>query len=176
MTSRHSLRVAVTVLAAIALVAGCGQVLGRSHGTVPGELVPIFRDAAATYGILSAAQLAAQARVESKFNTRAVSRAGARGIMQFLPATWAAFGFDGDNDGLADPLDPQDAIPAAARYEAHLAEQVGGLPGDDVSLVLAAYNAGPDAVRAARGIPNFDETRAYVQKVQDWAAAYRGQL
>jgi soluble lytic murein transglycosylase-like protein len=164
------------VLAATVLVAGCGHVLGRSHGTVPDELVPIFRHAAASYGILTAAQLAAQARVESKFNTHAVSRAGARGIMQFLPSTWAAFGFDGDRDGVADPLDPQDAILSAARYEARLAEQVGGLPGDDVSLVLAAYNAGPDAVRAARGVPNFYETRAYVQKVHNWAATYRDQL
>jgi soluble lytic murein transglycosylase-like protein len=175
MIHRVPLHSAMAALIAIALLAGCGG-LQRTHITVPDDLVPAFRAAAATYGILTAAQLAGQARVESKFNPQAVSHAGARGIMQFLPTTWAEFGIDGNHDGVADPLDPLDAIPSAARYESHLAEMVQHLPGDRVSLVLAAYNAGPDAVRGAGGIPDFDETRAYVKKVYDWADTYSDQL
>ncbi|ETA03287.1 hypothetical protein ThrDRAFT_01634 [Frankia casuarinae] len=159
----------------ITLMSGCG-VLRYPHVDVPDDLVPVFRSAAATYGVLTAAQLAAQARVESKFDAQAVSRAGARGIMQFLPTTWAEFGIDGNHDGITDPLDPLDAIPSAAFYEARLAQEVGYLPGDRVSLILAAYNAGPAAVRTAGGIPDFQETRAYVTKVHDWAATYSDRL
>lgn len=174
MIRRVPARVVTAALLALALMAGCG-ILQRPHH-VPDELIPLFQAAATAYGTLTAAQLAAQARVESKFNPRAVSRAGARGIMQFLPSTWAAFGLDGNHDGVADPMDPHDAIPAAAAYEAKLAQLVAHLPGDRLSLILAAYNAGPDAVRAAGGVPDFGETRTYVAKVHTWAATFSDQL
>ena len=171
------LRLPVSVLVIVSLASsGCSHIFDRSFDDVPAEYVPLFQSAARTYGVLTAAQLAAQARVESKFDPTAVSRAGARGIMQFLPGTWEEFGLDGNGDGVADPLDPHDAILSAAHYEAYLAEQVADLPGDRVSLVLAAYNAGPTAVRTAGGIPNFSETQAYVRQVHDWAAAYQGKL
>ncbi len=172
----NSGRVAVAVMLAAATLAGCGERFTRDQRRVPADLVPLFQEAAETYGVLSAAQLAAQARVESKFDPDAVSRAGARGLMQFLPTTWAEFGLDGNDDDIADPLEPADAIMSAARYDAHLADLVAHLPGDRVSLVLAAYNAGPVAVQVAGGIPNFGETRAYVEHVRDWARAYDGQL
>ncbi|MCK9897375.1 lytic transglycosylase domain-containing protein [Frankia sp. AgB32] len=174
MISRVSARAVMAALAVVALVAGCG--LRRETHHVPDDLIPVFQAAAATYGLLTAAQLAAQARVESKFDAQAVSRAGARGMMQFLPSTWADFGIDGNHDGRADPMDPRDAIPSAARYESTLARLVEHLPGDRVSLVLAAYNAGPDAVRAAGGVPDIDETRTYVSRVNTWAAAFADQL
>jgi soluble lytic murein transglycosylase-like protein len=161
-----------------ALVGGCAQVVApmQSDGPVPAYLVPAFRAAARTYGLLSAAQLAAQARVESSFDPSVVSRAGAIGIMQFLPATWAEFGIDGDGDGVADPRDPLDAIPSAARYERHLADVVGRLPGDRIALVLAAYNAGPAAVISAGGVPDYAETKNYIARVNDWAAAYAAEV
>jgi soluble lytic murein transglycosylase-like protein len=160
-----------------ALLGACGQILPlQPAGLIPADLVPAFRAAARTYGLLSAAQLAAQARVESRFDSSVVSRAGAVGIMQFLPETWKEWGIDGDGDGVADPLDPQDAIPSAARYEQHLAELVGGLPGDRVSLVLAAYNAGPNAVLKAGGIPDIAETKAYISKIDAWSDIYAGQF
>ncbi len=154
----------------------CGDGISRSASKVPTDLIPLFRNAAATYGVLTAAQLAAQARVESKFNRDAVSRAGARGMMQFLPDTWKQFGVDGNADGAVDPLDPADAILSAARYEAHLAQVVQKLPGDRVSLILAAYNAGPAAVRDAGGVPDFAETRAYVANVHNWTSRFNDQL
>ncbi|WP_131770885.1 lytic transglycosylase domain-containing protein [Candidatus Frankia datiscae] len=155
---------------------GCGDGISRSASKVPPNLIPLFQNAATVYGVLSAAQLAAQARVESKFNRDAVSRAGARGMMQFLPDTWKQFGVDGNADGSVNPLDPADAILSAARYDAHLAQLVQKLPGDRVSLILAAYNAGPAAVRDAGGVPDFAETRAYVANVHNWTSRFNNQL
>ncbi len=165
----------VTVVTATVL-AGCGGTTSRSSARVPPDLIPLFQEAAAVYGVLTAAQLAGQARVESKFNRLAVSSAGAQGLMQFLPETWRQFGVDGNADGKANPLDPADAIPSAARYEAHLADLVQKLPGDRVSLILAAYNAGPRAVRDAGGVPDFGETRAYVANVHNWASRFNDQF
>ncbi len=158
------------------VLTGCGAATPRSSVRVPPDLIPLFQEAATVYGVLTAAQLAGQARVESKFNRLAVSAAGARGLMQFLPETWKQFGVDGNADGMANPLDPADAIPSAAHYEAHLADVVQKLPGDRVSLILAAYNAGPRAVRDAGGVPDFGETRAYVAKVHSWASRFNDQL
>jgi soluble lytic murein transglycosylase-like protein len=170
--------VGTALLCVVAVLLGaCGQILPLgAAGLIPADLVPAFRAAARAYGLLSAAQLAAQARVESRFDSSVVSRAGAVGIMQFLPETWKEWGIDGDGDGVADPLDPLDAIPSAARYEQHLANLVGGLPGDRVSLVLAAYNAGPNVVLRAGGIPDIPETKAYINKINEWAATYSGQF
>nr|WP_241245654.1 lytic transglycosylase domain-containing protein [Candidatus Protofrankia datiscae] len=166
--------VAATCLSTV--LTGCGEGISRSASKVPRDLIPLFQNAATVYGVLTAAQLAAQARVESKFNRDAVSRAGARGMMQFLPGTWEQFGVDGNADGAVDPLDPADAIFSAARYDAHLAQLVQKLPGDRVSLILAAYNAGPAAVRDAGGVPDFAETRAYVANVHNWTSRFNNQL
>lgn len=176
MSGQRTLRVPVVgtgllcVLAA--LLGACAQILPLRSDLIPQDLIPAFRAAARSYGLLSAAQLAAQAQVESRFDSTVVSRAGAVGIMQFLPETWKEYGIDGDGDGRADPLDPLDAIPSAARYERHLAQLVGHLPGDRIALVLAAYNAGPTAVRDAGGIPNIAETKAYIARINVWAATY----
>ncbi|ONH30953.1 lytic transglycosylase domain-containing protein [Pseudofrankia asymbiotica] len=174
---RATVFVAGLVGALTGLLGGCSQMLPmKTEGLIPADLVPVFREAAANYGLLSAAQLAAQARVESRFDSSVISRAGAVGMMQFLPRTWAEFGLDGDGDGVADPLNPLDAIPSAAHYEQHLSELVGDLPGDQISLVLAAYNAGPTAVRTAGGVPDFAETRSYIAKINSWAETYASEI
>jgi soluble lytic murein transglycosylase-like protein len=97
--------------------------------------------------------LAALLRAESGFDPRAVSPAGARGIAQFMPATAAGVGH-------ADPVDPAQAIPAAAALLAGHMREFGSLP-----LALAAYNAGPGAVRAHGGVPPYPETRGYVARI-----------
>lgn len=171
---------AACVLAAVAL-SGCDLTDAGSNDnipsdTVPAELIPLFRAAAAAYPALTPAQLAAQARVESKFDPLAVSRTGATGLMQFMPETWRHFGVDGDHDGRTDPLDPADAIPSAARYDAHLAALLAHVPGDRLTLVLAGYNAGPAAVRAARGVPRIYETQDYVRRVRSWTVRFQPQF
>ena len=121
---------------------------------------------------LTESVLAAQLYQESGFDPRAVSPAGAQGIAQFMPGTWAGFGRDENGDGRADPFDPEDAIPAAARYDAAIAGQVAQVPGDRTALMLAAYNAGPGAVLTYRGIPPYQETQGYVRRILDLASQW----
>ena len=97
------------------------------------------------------------------------SAAGAEGIAQFLPAVWAAYGADGDGDGIRDVWNPADAILAAARYDCRLLREVAGVPGDRVRNMLAAYNAGAERVRRYGGVPPFPQTRAYVASILDRA-------
>jgi len=119
----------------------------------------LFTSAAARYGV-DASLLAAVAAQESGFNSRAVSPSGAQGLMQFMPATAKGLGVNA--------FDPSSAIDGAARYLSSLTQQFGSTP-----LALAAYNAGPGAVRQYGGIPPYSETQNYVQSVLSKAEAYR---
>ncbi|MCK9897410.1 bifunctional lytic transglycosylase/C40 family peptidase [Frankia sp. AgB32] len=149
---------------------GTPAVTGPVTG-IPAEYVGAILSAGRTCTALSPGLLAAQLKQESGFNPTARSGVGAVGIAQFMPATWAAHGVDGNGDGRADPLDPADAIPAAARYDCAVAATVARVPGDPVRLMLAAYNAGPGAVLAAGGVPPYAETQTYVAKIISGAAA-----
>jgi soluble lytic murein transglycosylase-like protein len=93
--------------------------------------------------------------VESGFNSRAVSKRGAMGLMQLMPATATRF-------GASNPYDPGENVHAGARYLKFLIDRFG----QDVRLALAAYNAGEEAVNRNGGqIPPFAETMAYVPRV-----------
>lgn len=91
--------------------------------------------------------------VESGFNAAAVSSAGAQGLMQIMPET-------GKDLDLCDPFDPSENIDAGIRYLKYLLETF-----QDRRLAVAAYNAGPNAVKKYGGIPPYEETQSYVQKV-----------
>lgn len=109
--------------------------------------------AAARHG-LDPAVLEALVQVESGFRSDAVSPAGALGLTQLMPATARAL-------GVADPFDIWQNVEGGARY---LKQQLDRFDGD-LSLALAAYNAGPAAVLQYRGIPPYAETRRFVAKV-----------
>ncbi len=109
--------------------------------------------------------LAAQIQVESDWQPRAKSPAGARGIAQFMKSTWKAYSVDGDGDGKKSIWNPADAIVSASVYNCALLNYVRDVPGDEIIMMLAAYNAGPGAVRKHDGIPPFPETQQYVDKV-----------
>ena len=98
--------------------------------------------------------------IESAFNPEAVSRKGARGLMQLMPDT--AFRY-----GVRNTFDPAENIAGGARHLAYLL----GLYGGDLPRALAAYNAGEAAVARYGGVPPYDETRLYVSK---GLAAYYG--
>jgi hypothetical protein len=98
--------------------------------------------------------LASLVKAESGGDTRAVSRAGARGLMQLMPAT-------AKDMGVADSFKPDENVRGGSAY----LDQLLTFYNDNLSLALAAYNAGPDAVAKYHGIPPYRETQAYVQRV-----------
>jgi soluble lytic murein transglycosylase-like protein len=103
--------------------------------------------------------------VESNYDPRAVSRKGAVGLMQLMPQTSREMYVD-------DATEPRSNIEGGARYLRILANQYAG----DVTLMLAAYNAGPEAVRRAGDrVPNIPETREYVRRVLDRYGRLKGQ-
>jgi soluble lytic murein transglycosylase-like protein len=109
---------------------------------------------AATYYQLPPELIWAVIKVESNFRDRAISRAGAQGLMQLMPRT-------ADAIGLRDALDPEQNILGGAYYLRHLANRFSG----DLVVTLAAYNAGPGAVQRHGGVPPFAETQNYVRRV-----------
>lgn len=110
--------------------------------------------AAATHGV--AAELVASViAVESNFNPRAVSARSARGLMQLMPQTAARF-------QVADLFDPEQNIGAGTQYLRELLDRYHG----DLSLALAAYNAGPQVVERYGAIPPYRETVEYVRRVK----------
>lgn len=104
---------------------------------------------------LSAELVKAVAQVESNFDTHAVSAKGARGLMQLMPATAKQY-------GVRDPHDPLENLRAGAAHLRYLLDRFDG----DVTLALAAYNAGEGTVRRHGGVPAYPETRAYVRRVR----------
>ncbi|MFE7462596.1 NlpC/P60 family protein [Streptomyces sp. NPDC057499] len=120
---------------------------------------------------LTASVFAAQLYIEGSFNPRAES-AFAQGIAQFKPSTWAQHGLDGDGDGIKDIWNPEDAIPAAAKYDCLLAKEVKDVPGDSTDNMLAAYNSGGGAVIKYGGVPPYSETRDYVRNIRALASKW----
>jgi soluble lytic murein transglycosylase len=99
---------------------------------------------------------------ESAFDTNAVSRAGAMGLMQLMPGTAREL-------GVLDPFRADQNIHGGARYLRHLHDRYGSW-----TYTLAAYNAGPTAVDRYQGIPPYAETQAYVRRVLTYYRRYHG--
>lgn len=125
---------------------------------------------------ITPAIIAAQIDAESGWNPDAVSPAGAQGIAQFMPSTWASAGRDGDGDGTADIFNPADAIYSQGQLmcdnaaAAHALIEAGAASGTVVELALAGYNAGMGAVQTYGGIPPYRETQNYVSRILNLAA------
>lgn len=113
----------------------------------------LIAETAARHGV-DARLVASVAAVESNFNSQAVSPKGALGVMQLMPATASRF-------AVRDAFDPAENVEAGVRY---LKELLGRF-GNDLTLALAAYNAGPERVALYGTIPPYPETIAYVRKV-----------
>jgi len=112
-------------------------------------------DQAARTAAVHPALVRAVIAVESAFDPRAVSRAGAQGLMQLLPSTARRY-------GVGNPFDPEQNLRGGARYLSYLLKRYN----NNLELALAAYNAGEDAVdRYGRNIPPYRETREYVPAV-----------
>ncbi|MGO1522843.1 MAG: lytic transglycosylase domain-containing protein [Nesterenkonia sp.] len=133
----------------------------ESEVEIPGEYQDYVEAAAEASGF-PVGLIAAQIQQESDWNPDAGSPAGALGIVQFMPETWAEF-------GEGDITDPEASIAAQGEYMRHLREMVESEAGSDeevVELTLAAYNAGPGAVESAGWeVPPFEETEGYVRDI-----------
>lgn len=114
----------------------------------------IIQEAAAEYD-MDPALIRAVMQTESAFHPYAVSRAGAEGLMQLMPAL-------ADEMGVSDSFDPRENIMGGARYLKRLLDYHNG----NLDLALASYNAGPGNVERYGGIPPFRETRKYVKTIK----------
>ena len=101
-------------------------------------------------------------RVESDYDSRVVSIAGAQGLMQLMPAT-------GRRMGMSNPFDPHQNIMAGTRYLRHLANLFNG----DMVLTIAGYHAGEGAVRKYSGVPPYKMTHNYINRVLKFYYQYK---
>jgi soluble lytic murein transglycosylase-like protein len=119
------------------------------------KIEQMIREVSARYNV-DPALIRAVIKTESNWNSSAISRKGARGLMQLVPGTAQQLGVN-------NAFDPKENLDGGVRYLHTLLERYNG----DLDRALAAYNAGPGAVDRARGVPRYRETREYVQKVTD---------
>jgi len=127
-----------------------------------GPYADLIRRAAAKHGV-DVDLIQRVIAEESNFNPRAVSRKDAFGLMQLLPKTATRY-------AVGDVFDPAQNIDAGTHYLKDLLEQYRG----NLSLTLAAYNAGPEMVERYGGIPPFPETQSYVQRITAELARVKG--
>src|SRR5438270_7802200 len=156
---------AANVRAAQSAAAEVNEYLGQSSGAVQvsnfvrrrafsDREIEAAIDQAASRHNVDPSLVRAVIKVESNFNPNAVSRKGAMGLMQLMPQTARQL-------KVTNPFDPEQNVDAGVRHLKMLMENYGG----DVSLSLAAYNAGAGAVARSAGVPRFAETRNYVNRI-----------
>lgn len=148
-----------TVVALPPAVSRKSQITGEQ--SIQGKFATIIQEAARKYNV-DPHLIQAVIRAESNFNPNATSSAGAMGLMQLMPATAASL-------GVTDPYDPKENIFGGTKFLSRLLQKYK----HDVSLALAAYNAGPGAVDRYGGIPPYTQTQVYVHKVMQYYKSAR---
>jgi len=147
----------MATMAFFAIPSPCLGKVPSSTKKVQLEYIQSYVEEAAAKERLEPALLRAIIKVESNFNHKAISRVGAKGLMQIMPATAEDIG----RTKALDHTNPRANILAGAHYIRSMINRFQG----NLTLALAAYNAGPTAVKKYKGIPPFRETQNYVVKV-----------
>jgi len=124
-----------------------------NHAFTQEEIDAAIEQAAARHNV-DPSLVRSVVKVESNFNPNAVSRKGAMGLMQLMPSTARSL-------NVSNPFDPAQNVDAGVRHLRNLLDSYGG----NVSLSLAAYNAGSGAVARSAGVPHFRETQNYVRRI-----------
>lgn len=130
-----------------------GSSTSGSSSASSGDFKQIIQSASQKYGV-DVKLVEAVIKAESNFNPSAVSSAGAEGLMQLMPGT-------AQDLGVSNSLDPEQNVDGGVKLLRSLLNSYDG----NVSLALAAYNAGPGAVNKYGGIPPYKETQSYVKKI-----------
>jgi len=136
-------------------LSGASPELGAAELANRQKIEVMIREVTARYNV-DPALIRAVIETESNWNSSAISRKGALGLMQLVPGTARQLGVE-------NAFDPRQNLDGGVRYLHTLLTRYNG----DLDRALAAYNAGPGAVDRARGVPQFRETRDYVRKVTD---------
>jgi soluble lytic murein transglycosylase-like protein len=142
--------------AATADVSATTSSTSSSSSSVSGKFADLIAEAADKYNV-DADLIKAVIKAESNFNASAVSSSGALGLMQLMPAT-------AESLGVENPLDPEQNILGGTKYLHRLLDKYN----NNVTLAVAAYNAGPGAVDKYGGIPPYSETQTYVKRVLNY--------
>lgn len=153
-TARHQSAGAASPKQAAALNVGTGMTAVSDLPPADADLSAFVQQAAREYNV-DPRLVSAVAQTESGGDQSAVSPAGAIGVMQLMPDTAASLGVN--------PYDEKQNVGGGAKYLREMLDAFGG----DVKKAVAAYNAGPAAVKAYGGVPPYRETQDYVSKVLD---------
>jgi soluble lytic murein transglycosylase-like protein len=137
--------------------------LGLSRTANPAEYEQIIKTCSDKYGV-SASLIKAVIHAESGYNPNAVSNKGASGLMQLMPGTARSL-------KVSNSFNPKDNVEGGVKYLRFLLDTFRG----DVSLALAAYNAGLNKVARFGGIPPYAETRTYVNRVLSYMQSYQAE-
>ena len=129
------------------------------------HLYHVFIIQTASHYQIDPALIKAIIMAESGYNTKAVSKSGAKGLMQLMPQTAQSLGVE-------DIFNPHQNITGGVQYFKHLVNRFNG----DVNLALAAYNSGSRNVRNYNGVPPFKATHSYIKKVLMYYHIYKNQM